>query len=313
MDKKDRTLAKQILLALGYTAQFEYPLTLSELRRRLPSIEQEWPRPTMDAIAQIVSLLEKKKLVVRYKKYVSLVSDDRSLQELISTRKQRRKSALQKKQEAEELFVFLQKIPFISGVLITGSVAMQNATKDDDVDFLIITKPGTMWVARPLVTVFAWLKKKRRSWKKEEKNSWCFNMWLDQRQLSLPPAQRSMYTAFELLQAEWVWADPVVHRQYYTTNIWTRALLPLLYAKSTKKEPLLLPSEEKISSNQDWYLFFLFPLLWLNAILYRAQLWYMRPHRTSEKVTKNAAFFHPRDTKLQLYSNWKKQLLTLVQ
>ncbi len=311
MDKNNRTIAKQILLGLGYTDQFWYPLRRSELRKRLPTLNGSGfvSRNTFNSA---LSFLKKHALVAQKDSLFSLHSSVITPDVYVKTRRQRTAFAKKKRAELSELIAFLQKIPWITGVLITGSVAMNNATEDDDVDFLIITKPNSMWFVRPLVVVYAWAKKKRRSWKKEEKNSWCFNLWLEETCVGLPKESRSIYTAYELCQAEWVFAEPEVHRMYYSCNFWARSVLPELYKNARQKLPIHSLTPMQLSKRADLRLFFMYPVRWLNAILYVVQLFYMLPHKTSEKVGRGFAFFHPRDTRTQVFENWKTSLKRLV-
>lgn len=314
MDRNDRTSAKQILLALGYTDQFRYPLRRSEIKERMPSLQfsNSLAKHSLQTVDQVLKKLQASGLVKQRDSFFSLVSKHVSAKELSSTRVERTKYAKRKRSEISELTSFLAKIPWVSGVLITGSVAMNNATVDDDVDFLIITKPHSLWLIRPFVVAYAWYKKKRRSWKREEKNSWCFNFWLEETQLGLPKSKRTIYTAYELLQAEWVLAEPQVFRQYYTTNLWVRAILPDLFERSRQVVPLGMKSSEVLEKHASVVLFFHYPALWCNQLLYWLQLVYMLPHRTSERVGKSFAFFHPRDTHSQVFENWKSSLKRLV-
>ncbi|PIR64218.1 MAG: hypothetical protein COU64_00685, partial [Candidatus Pacebacteria bacterium CG10_big_fil_rev_8_21_14_0_10_40_26] len=174
------------------------------------------------------------------------------------------------------------------------------------------TKPHSLWLVRPVVVAYAWYKKKRRSWKREEKNSWCFNFWLEETQLGLPKNKRSIYTAYELFQAEWVLAEPNVFRQYYTTNLWAKSILPKLYQRARHAQPNIMKSKQLLKSQIATVLFWKYPAAWLNAVLYAVQLVYMLPHRTSERVGQSFAFFHPRDTHTQVFENWKSSLKRLV-
>lgn len=314
MDRNDRTSAKQILLALGYTDQFSYPLRRSEIKERMLALlpSEGFAKNSLQTVEQVLKKLQSSGLVKQRDSFFSLVSKHNSAKQLSTTRTERTKHAKRKRAESKELIEFLAKIPWISGVLITGSVAMNNATADDDVDFLIITKPHSLWLVRPLVVAYAWYKRKRRSWKREEKNSWCFNFWLEETQLGLPKQKRTIYTAYELLQAEWVLAEPRVFRQYYTTNLWARSLLPEMFERARQPKPHIEKSTELLKSNKDIILFFYYPVLWINVALYWLQIVYMLPHRTSERVGKSFAFFHPRDTHSQVFENWKSSLKRLV-
>ncbi|MCA9369279.1 hypothetical protein KC721_03190 [Candidatus Woesebacteria bacterium] len=311
MDRNDRTIAKHIVLAIGYTDQFMYPLRRSEIWQRMVGVWDE-SRISRISFNQTLARLKRERVLQQKNSMFSLSSERHSADEYVSIRKDRAAFAKQKKAESSELIAFLKRLPWVTGVLITGSVAMNNAIQDDDVDFLIITKPGSLWFVRPLVVGFSWIKKKRRSWKKEEKNSWCFNFWLDENHLTIPKQNRSIYTAYELLQAEFVLAEPQVARMYYSCNLWARRILPEYYKSARPQSQQQLLSQEELEKREAVRLFYKYPVIWLNELLYWVQQVYMMPHKTSEQVGRGFAFFHPRDTRTQVFENWKTSLKRLV-
>jgi len=76
-----------------------------------------------------------------------------------------------------------------------------------------VTEPGRLWLTRLWVIWQAWRRGKRRSWQGEEKRSWCFNLWLDSDHLDLFQDYQSLYTAYELIQAQ-----PVLDRGEVATR-----------------------------------------------------------------------------------------------
>ncbi len=311
MDKKDQTLAKQVLFGLGYTDQFSFPLTVEELWQRLPALGEQFSF-SKNTFLKMVFQLEKQKMVSIQRPYTMIFSKKKHLQMLIKIRNERATFALKKLEQSRELLDFLQRIPFISGVLVTGSVSMLNARSDDDVDFLIITKPHTLWVTRPFVIFYSWLKGKRRSWKKEEKNSWCFNFWLEETALNIPKQQQTLYTAYELLQAHWLLAEPRVQEAYYQQNKWAYRKVPRLYDEVRTQPAAVVRSTNTTQKQEALYLFFYFPIVFINRVFYILQRLYMKSHQTTERVGRSHAFFHPRDTRGLLYQGLRKSLLRLM-
>ena len=308
MDQSSSKLAKRILLTIGYSDQFEYALTPHEVFQRLYLFSWDEPVPSKKEYQQVLKQLLDEKMLTTRSGFLGLSSNPLGATTLARLRTHREQYSMQKRAELHELQLFLRRIPFISGVLITGSVAVNNATATDDVDFLIITKPHTLWIVRPLVIAYSWIKKKRRSWNREEKNSWCFNLWLEESSLRLPSSKRSFYTAYDLLQAEWLVAEPTVQRKYYTSNLWARRFFPEFFAEARTSGLEATKSPRLVRRHELVHAFFLYPLSWLNTALYWAQRLYMQSHRTSERVGKTAAFFHPRDTQKQVFEGWKASL-----
>ena len=61
---------------------------------------------------------------------------------------------------------WLAILPFLNAIAITGSVAMNKATKASDLDLLIIVKPGRIWTTRILAMIVTQFFGKRRYGKK---------------------------------------------------------------------------------------------------------------------------------------------------
>ena len=83
---------------------------------------------------------------------------------------------------------------------------MDNADKQDDIDFFIITAKGTMWTTR-LCSAFllsaAGLR--RTPNQKQVANKICLNMFMQEGDLSLPASERDLFSAHEVLQMVPLW------------------------------------------------------------------------------------------------------------
>ena len=287
-------LDKRILLTISYTDQFLYPLTEREVWLRLVGMKS-----TFAQVQRQISALIGKKLLRKSHDFIQLSSSS----DLFQTRVARYQVSQTKRAEAEQFVRLATLIPWIRGIALTGSVAVNNAKPDDDIDFLIVTSRDRLWLSRLVVTLIAWGKGKRRSWKHEEKNSWCFNLWLDEDSLTMPPARRSVYTAYEIAQADWVWQRDSIDQCFLRENPWVKQWLPnYFYTKAVLKRPVF----SEILKVLDFLLSPFFSIL--EKIAYAAQLRYMQAHRTRETVSPKVAFFHPRDTRSQVMNNWRKAI-----
>ena len=85
---------------------------------------------------------------------------------------------------------------------ITGSLAMQNSTEDSDIDLMIVTKKGTLWLSR-LLSYFVLCTMHyvlRRPNDRNQRDALCLNMWLDESDLIWKKSDRNIYTAHEIAQ-----------------------------------------------------------------------------------------------------------------
>jgi hypothetical protein len=296
LQTKDLT---RVVLTLSYSAIFNFPLTEKEVWLRLVGRGL-----SLSCVANLLNQLKLNKVVSSHQAYWTLI--DRDMDQLVKQRQKRRQQALEKLTEIKPLVRLLKHLPWVRGVAVTGSVAVKNARKHDDVDLLIITTLHGLWLTRLIVTGLAWVKGKRRSFAKEEENSWCFNLWLTETNLVLPSKKRSLYTAYDLLQTRWLLDKDGLEFRFVSLNAWARRYLENYY----KQRYFISHSQScqvvrMVVEVLDW---FVSPI---NVLAYLFQRLYMQRHLTNELVGYSLAFFHPRNTKNIIYKRWKKLLLSL--
>ncbi len=287
-----------LLSTLAYTDQFAFPLTEQEIWLRLVVLPR---RPvSLRAFRATLKTLLKKKKIQRSGEYYFLPGR-RTLPQI---RAYRQRIAHQKWKHVQ---LFLQRVswlPTIQAIFVTGSLAMENVEKESDYDFMIVTLPQTLWLTRFIVTCIAWVSGKRRSWHGEEKNNWCLNLWLDTDHLVIPPKRRNMYTAYEVIQAKPIFARQQTDLLFFVENNWIRKYLP--NAVGIARQHISVPIQVSfLALLQNVLGLLLSPFDW---VAWKLQLWYMQPHRTSEKVGRAYAFFHPRDTRAIITENWRTSL-----
>jgi hypothetical protein len=68
--------------------------------------------------------------------------------EIIALRHQREQAAAGLWVQAIKYGRWLARLPFVRMVAVTGALSMHNADEDDDLDYMIVTEPGRVWLAR---------------------------------------------------------------------------------------------------------------------------------------------------------------------
>lgn len=289
------SLEQAIILTISYPDQFSYPVTYSEIWHRLIKRVGEWwvvlpKNPTKTQVSRTIKSLLRKKVIET--DGTSYWLTGRSF--LTDRHHRRQRASLIKWQEIGQVVRFAQRIPWVSAIFVTGSLAMNNAEPDDDSDFMIVTQPGRLWLTRPLISLFAIAKGKRRSWQGEEKRSWCFNLWIEESEFGVLAEETSLYKAYELIQAKIVFDRGGVEKRLRTMTQWVRGYLPNVKWVESRSLP-------RLAFKNNW-------VTRLNHLAYEVQLWYMKSHMTRERVTEQYAFFHPRDTQSSIIDNWIKSL-----
>ena len=88
---------------------------------------------------------------------------------------------------------WLARLPYVEGVLLTGSMSKGSAGDDGDIDFLLVVAPGRVW------TVKAALHAARRGMPTRLRETMCTNYVLADDHLAIP--ETTMFTAVELATA----------------------------------------------------------------------------------------------------------------
>lgn len=284
-------LLGRVWLVLAYSAVFEFPLTTAEVLKRCWRFEGE-ALPTQPQIEKLLITLRSLGKVNLTDKLWHLVSQPQAP----SNRLLWEQYSQQKIKQATPVIKFLASLPWVVGVAITGSVAVNSAKKNDDVDFMIVTEPNRLWLTRLLTLLFAMKHGKRRSFAREEPNSWCFNLWLDDNNLQVPRLQHTLYTAYEVCQAKWVINKKQTAEKFLEANRWVKPILVEYY--EFRKRMLYQLKRDNTWLNFVWRLFNPVFIV-INWVSYLLQFTYMIPHKTNERVSLGFAWFHPKSNKFK--------------
>ncbi len=294
--------AAAVLLTIAYADQFNFPLTKDEIRQRLIR------KTGKNDLNKSLSFLNKINLIKPHGQFWKLNNSGAESK----IRLEREKNSQKKWLEINELLRVISWIPWVEGVAVTGSLAVNNATANDDIDLMIVVAPRRLWLSRILVSLSSLWNGKRRTWKGNEENSWCFNLWLDDKHLKLPYKKRNLYSAHEVCQAKWILDKTGVKKKFYQANYWVKKLLPSYFISNYKNT--IKHSEVGGDRYQSA------PILrfvgrrlldLLNLLIFIPQYSYMYPHMSREKVSLSSAYFHPRSSRGQVYQGWRRSLSRL--
>jgi hypothetical protein len=210
----EHDLAQAILRTLLYADLFDFPLTLEELHRYLAGFSAD--------IEQVENVLRDNprltERIVWQPPYVAFAGR----QDAILRRKDLATANQHLWRKASRYGPFLAAIPFVRLVTVTGALAAGNSRDiHDDIDLLIVTVPGRLWLARLLAILLGYLAS-------IEGVTLCPNyiLTLD----TLAQDRHSIYTAHELAQLVLLYGVDVL-RALYAANNWAQEYLPNAYAQ----------------------------------------------------------------------------------
>ncbi|MBP6993844.1 hypothetical protein KBB12_01220 [Candidatus Woesebacteria bacterium] len=203
---------------------------------------------------------------------------------IFDKRRARRPISLKKKEILQSYTRKLVCFPWIQTILLTGSCALENAKESDDIDLMIITAPGTIFICRLYAFFLAkMLGLARRRLVDTQPDSICINVWLDGDNLTIPVSKVNLYGAREVANAQVVIDRNNTHSTFLSSNDWIRNMLPNWKGAPTLKNDLRLQRDLGNAA-----------LRQVNRILGKMQLWYMQSHVTNEVVNQTQLWFHPK-------------------
>ena len=149
-------LPESILATLVYLDILDYPLTASEVWRFLYRPERA---ATQEEVSAALAGLVTAGKVGESGEFYFLKGRDA----IVATRAERKELSKKKWRRARSAAEFLRLVPFVRGVFVCNSVAIDNGKKESDVDLIIVVKPGRMFLSRLAVTAIVQLLGYRRS------------------------------------------------------------------------------------------------------------------------------------------------------
>ncbi len=263
-EKSEPVLNEREIISLVYHNIFDYPLNFSELLK--------WEGRKKSKIDNLQFTINQKDGFYFLEGREAIV-----LKRILRKRISGRKLII-----ARKYGKILGFIPTIKLLAVTGALAMENADEDSDIDFLLITQKGTLWLTRLIILFLSTLSglPVRRFNDKNPKDKLCLNMWLDEANLTWRKRERNVFTAHEIAQIQPIinrdkTYERLIFKNKWIKDYWPNAVKTIEETKSPKMKSLF---------------FFLF-----EKIAFGIQYLYMRRKITREIVTPTRALFHPND------------------
>ncbi|HYD89859.1 MAG TPA: hypothetical protein VEA37_00030, partial [Flavobacterium sp.] len=141
-------LEQNILKTLTYFDILEHPLTLPELQRYLLKTEDEIAKPSFSELQQSLVGLENAGKVNSSDGFYFLAGRSG----LVNKRLVSYNYYFKRLFRAHKLIRFLKYVPYLRAIILSGSLAGMHTGPQSDIDFVIIVKPGRIWLARLFLT-----------------------------------------------------------------------------------------------------------------------------------------------------------------
>lgn len=198
-------LSEAVDQTLAYADVFDYPLTAFEIHRYLVGCPA-----SLAAVEQY--LAENPALYPQLDGYYTLPGQSR----LVELRKQRAKTSQALRVHARRYARMMENLPFIRMVALTGSLAMENVSHGADIDYLIVTERGRLWLARAMVILLGYFARLQSL-------TICPNYLITTAGLYFQ--DQTLYTAHELAQMAPL-AGMETYLEIRRQNTWVETFLP---------------------------------------------------------------------------------------
>ncbi len=295
------SLSGAIVRTVCYADIFEYPLTIAEIHKWLiHSGEYNLPKITAE-IDTLRGIVGKKNNLYFLK----------GREHLVSKRERREEYAKEKLYVARKVTARLAKIPTILLVGITGSLAMNNTDKTDDIDLFIITRRNTVWMTRCLSTLLVEIQGQRRHPKeKNAQDKVCLNMYVDEGHILLPSEEQDIFSAHEILQMKPLWQKEGMYKRFIQRNTWVEKHLANGY--QTILRPLVENSDTVKTKEIKEHAFLEDVTKLSDSVFHQGQVVYMAKRRTNEILKNGFIRFHPTDAREWILREYQKRLQLFI-
>ncbi len=192
----------------------------------------------------------------------------------------------EKLEKAEKLASKIaKKFPNILFIGISGSVAAQYPKKNDDIDLFLITKKNCLWINRLKLRFYIYKNKipHRKRGQKENKNEFCFNLWLDEDNLLIPKNRQNLKNAIDLILLKPILNKNFSYEKLIRVNDWAKKYVATGYAGKMSDPPARRAGvSSQMSDGLDKI---------VNWLVFWPQYWYMKKKIKSEEINLYRAFF----------------------
>ncbi|HEY3291328.1 MAG TPA: hypothetical protein VGK87_14460 [Anaerolineae bacterium] len=214
-------IEKAILKTVAYADVFDYPLNTDEIHWYL------WG--TGATRQQVESVLQQSNTLACLLSYVETGDTQRGCgyytlpgrEHTIELRQDRERHASLLWLKARRYARLMSQMPFVRMLALTGSLSMGNVEPGADIDYLVVTAPGRLWLCRAAIIALT-------MWVGRRGDVICPNYFLSEHALTL--TDRNLYTAHEFAQMVPLHGMDIYLRMQQN-NAWVQSYLPNAVAR----------------------------------------------------------------------------------
>jgi len=276
-------MEKAVLATLKYFKIFDYPTSFEEIYFYLQK------KTSKIRLQQVLVSLIKKKYLIYNESQAKYTVGEYSIKQKSKSKSQISKMLIRQsisKNKIKKIQLYIKLLSFFPQIRLiglSGSLAMLNAKKSDDIDLFIITDFQRLWTGRFACLLIAQLLGIRRSrLSNQAKDKVCLNLFFDNNNLVISKKKQTVYVAHEVLQMKPLVNKELIHERFLKANSWVYTVFPNYPKIKTKKYNA---KRDKHSFLGDY----------VELIVKKLQFFIIKKHKTKEIITKYQLWFFPED------------------
>lgn len=216
-------LQRDVLKVLLYFDLFRHPLSSEEIYEFLPSNST-----TPSNVARACSSLPLNMVVDFSGGFFFLKERGAGC---VAERRNKEATAQRRWRIARFMTKLIRHFPFVRGVGISGELSKGVSSEEGDIDYVLITEQGRLWISRTLLILF------KKIVLMNSKKFFCLNHFVSRDRLEVE--RRDLYVAMELATVKPV-VNPWLFERYLEANPWIEAYLPNWWKKFSKSRQRIL-------------------------------------------------------------------------
>ena len=160
------SLEKSILATIIYYDIFDFPLTLMEafnllINPRRISASEESKELNLGQVLKSLEKLKELDEINEWQGFYFLTNNAKG-KLVVQERLEKNKIAEEKWKKTRRYIFWVQVLPYIEAVFASGSLALGHTTEESDLDVLVVTSQGRIWLARVFISLLMGLLGVRR-------------------------------------------------------------------------------------------------------------------------------------------------------
>ncbi|MBI2315203.1 hypothetical protein HYU93_04080 [Candidatus Daviesbacteria bacterium] len=291
-------MEKAILKTLIYADIFDYPLTVFEIHKWLIG-----KKATLRQVEKTLYKLSRESRVKSQGEYYYLPRRSK----LVSKRLRCGQQSLIYFRKAKMLSQILKLIPWVKLVGISGGLALNSASKKDDIDLFIIISKNRLWVSRLfIIGLFSLIGQRRKKGDQGRKiaGKFCINILLEEDKLE--QQNKDIFIAHELLQMKPLWFRGGIYSKYLLDNEWVFKSLPNWIGNASQELRIMNYESRRKHKNRNSLISL------LESFAKWFQLKIMQQSRGMERIEDGALYFHPKDCRRGVLSKYKQRVSFII-